>query len=198
MEQLFLAAHRALDFLNTAREPGGERIETLPDGRAFAGWLVSAGLIEAAAMERVARRCGARGLDAAAAEARRFREWTREWLLRWRRAPRADYSREIAALNRVLAREVRNREVRARSGGFELVDVEHFEDAAALVALPAGDVAALIAREDPQLVRECAGDACTLWFLDRTKSHRRRFCSAAVCGNRAKVAAFRERLRGTR
>jgi predicted RNA-binding Zn ribbon-like protein len=34
------------------------------------------------------------------------------------------------------------------------------------------------------------------WFLDQTKAYKRRFCSAAVCVNRAKVAAFRERQRG--
>jgi predicted RNA-binding Zn ribbon-like protein len=30
-----------------------------------------------------------------------------------------------------------------------------------------------------------------LWFFDRTKSHRRRWCSMAVCGNRHKAARFR-------
>nr|WP_254214234.1 CGNR zinc finger domain-containing protein [Burkholderia multivorans] len=35
-----------------------------------------------------------------------------------------------------------------------------------------------------------------LWFLDRTKSHRRRWCSKALCGNRQKVAAFRRRHNG--
>ncbi|NEJ40784.1 CGNR zinc finger domain-containing protein, partial [Rhizobium ruizarguesonis] len=34
---------------------------------------------------------------------------------------------------------------------------------------------------------------CTLFFLDTTKSHRRRWCSMALCGNRMKVAAFRSR-----
>ncbi|WP_327229156.1 CGNR zinc finger domain-containing protein [Achromobacter xylosoxidans] len=30
-------------------------------------------------------------------------------------------------------------------------------------------------------------------FHDKTKSHRRRRCSMALCGNRMKVAAFRSR-----
>ena len=59
----------------------------------------------------------------------------------------------------------------------------------ALLALTAGAVSSLIAHEDPALVRHCAGRNCTLWFVDRTKAHRRIYCSAAVCGNRAKVAA---------
>jgi len=32
-----------------------------------------------------------------------------------------------------------------------------------------------------------------MWFYDRTKSHRRRWCSMALCGNRAKARAHRER-----
>ena len=48
-------------------------------------------------------------------------------------------------------------------------------------------------QEDPALLKACAGADCTLWFMDRTKAHRRMFCSATACGNRAKVAAFRRR-----
>jgi predicted RNA-binding Zn ribbon-like protein len=44
-------------------------------------------------------------------------------------------------------------------------------------------------------VKRCEGAECTLWFVDRTKAHRRRFCSATACGNRDKVAAFRARQR---
>lgn len=54
-------------------------------------------------------------------------------------------------------------------------------------------VARLLASSDFGLVRKCEGPDCTLWFLDQTKAHSRRWCSPAVCGNRAKVAAFRAR-----
>ncbi len=51
----------------------------------------------------------------------------------------------------------------------------------------------LLTTGDFELVRKCDDDACVLWFYDRTKSHRRRWCSMSTCGNRNKVAAFRER-----
>ncbi len=191
---LQLGGHRALDFLNTWREPG-EAEETLADGRAFGAWLVAVGHLEETELARLRRRFGEAAMDAAAAEARRFREWAREWLTRWRRAPRGRYTSELEELNRVLAREDRNRQVFAGKEGLELREVPEFESAASLLSLPAADIADLVTREDPELVRECAGEPCTLWFLDRTRSHRRRFCSAAACGNRAKVAAFRERQR---
>jgi predicted RNA-binding Zn ribbon-like protein len=193
-ELLLLGGHRAIDFLNTWRCPGVE-VETLTDGAALGAWLVGTGHFTAEELARLRRRFGAEPMDAAAAEARRFREWAREWLARWRRLPGGRYARELTELNRVLSREDRNRQVFAGPAGLEVREVPEFATASALVALPAADVAELVTREDPDLIRECAGD-CTLWFLDRTKSHRRRFCSAAICGNRAKVAAFRERQRG--
>jgi predicted RNA-binding Zn ribbon-like protein len=46
-----------------------------------------------------------------------------------------------------------------------------------------------------ELVKKCENPVCSLLFYDHTKSHRRRWCSTALCGNRMKVAAFRERLK---
>jgi len=50
----------------------------------------------------------------------------------------------------------------------------------------------LLVNGDFSLVRKCEHPDCTLWFYDRTKAHRRRWCSMAVCGNRAKAARFRQ------
>ena len=59
---------------------------------------------------------------------------------------------------------------------------------------PIAEAAAdLICTVDFRLIGACEGSACTLLFLDRTKAHGRRWCSMAVCGNRAKVAAHRAR-----
>ena len=53
----------------------------------------------------------------------------------------------------------------------------------------------LICEQDFTLVRTCEGPTCTLRFLDVSKAHGRRWCSMAVCGNRAKAAAHRARVR---
>jgi len=63
----------------------------------------------------------------------------------------------------------------------------------ALLVPVAEAVANLLAEGDFSLVRKCESADCTLWFYDRTKSHHRRWCSMAQCGNRMKVAAFRAR-----
>ena len=195
MPYLFLGGHAAIDFLNTAYAPDGETVETLDDGRAYVEWFIAAGLLREPEAARVRRRFGAKALDDAAAEARKVREWAREWLLRWRAHPRADYSEELTALNRLLARDARRSEVVESDEGLMLVDQLRLESAETLLGLIAAQIAALITEEDAGLVKRCAGRSCTLWFLDRTKAHRRLFCSAAACGTRAKVAAFRERQR---
>ncbi|HEX8403835.1 MAG TPA: CGNR zinc finger domain-containing protein, partial [Duganella sp.] len=43
---------------------------------------------------------------------------------------------------------------------------------------------------------QCEHPECILWFYDRTKSHKRRWCSMALCGNRYKAAQFRKRSQG--
>ncbi|MGH8195051.1 MAG: CGNR zinc finger domain-containing protein [Woeseiaceae bacterium] len=193
---LFLGSHPAIDFLNTALVPDGQRIETIGDGRAFLDWLVGAGLLEDAAAAEMRRQLSGKGLHAVAAEARRLREWARAWLERWRAAPEADYGDELDVLNKLLAREVCYHEVIATGKGSRIVERRRIERADALLALVAMQIAALVTQEQGALVKHCAGPGCTLWFLDRTKAHRRLFCSAAACGNRAKVAAFRQRQRG--
>jgi predicted RNA-binding Zn ribbon-like protein len=195
MDPLFLGSHVAADFLNTAFEPDGELVETIGDGRALFAWLVTANLLEDAQATKLMRRLGVKGADAAAAEARKLREWARSWLERWRKTPHADHEVELATLNAYLSREVRSREVIQTKQGLLLKTQTRADNAEELLALLAGTIASLVADEDPSLLRTCAGSGCTLWFLDRTKAHRRLFCSAATCGNRAKVAAFRERQR---
>lgn len=192
---LFVAGHPAVDFLNTAYAPGGQQIETLVDGRALLDWMASAQLLTEEESAALQRRFSRKALDATAHEARNVREWARTWLTAWRANPARDSSEEIEVLNKLLAREERERELVVSKRRLALVDRSRIADANALLAPIAVAIAQLVSQEDPALVKACAGADCTLWFLDRTKAHRRMFCSAAACGNRAKVAAFRLRQR---
>lgn len=194
MEPLFIAGHPAIDFLNTRLTPQGECVEVLVDGRALLAWLVSAGLLDGSESTKLLRRLGTETLNAAAAELRDLREWARAWLERWRAQPKAPYDSDIARLNQLLAHEVVYHEVIAGQS-VSVLERRRIENKEALSALVARQVASLLAQEDPSLLKSCAGAGCSLWFLDRTKAHRRAFCSAAACGNRAKVAAYRERVR---
>ncbi|HYM02392.1 MAG TPA: CGNR zinc finger domain-containing protein [Stellaceae bacterium] len=53
----------------------------------------------------------------------------------------------------------------------------------------------LVCNADFRLVKTCEGPACTVMFYDCTKAHSRRWCSMALCGNRAKAAAHRAKHR---
>jgi predicted RNA-binding Zn ribbon-like protein len=53
--------------------------------------------------------------------------------------------------------------------------------------------AVLIAEGPAAPIRKCANPACRLFFYDDSRTGKRRWCSMALCGNRAKVAAHYRR-----
>src|SRR5262249_16024332 len=62
----------------------------------------------------------------------------------------------------------------------------------------APSLADLVRTQDLTHVKACEGPPCTLLFVDRTRHHTRRWCSMAICGNRATQAAHRNRLKRQR
>ncbi len=65
---------------------------------------------------------------------------------------------------------------------------------AGLLSLVARDAIELLSGSERQYLRECAGGDCDLVYLDHSRGRRRRWCSSRVCGNRERVANYRERL----
>jgi predicted RNA-binding Zn ribbon-like protein len=59
-----------------------------------------------------------------------------------------------------------------------------------LLAAVARSGAEILAEGSRANLRLCANPHCGLLFYDTSRTHRRRWCSMAVCGNRSKVAAF--------
>jgi predicted RNA-binding Zn ribbon-like protein len=59
-----------------------------------------------------------------------------------------------------------------------------------LLAAVARSAAELVVEGAVARLRLCANPRCGLFFYDKSRTHRRRWCSMAVCGNRSKVAAF--------
>jgi predicted RNA-binding Zn ribbon-like protein len=197
MEPLFLGGHPAIDFINTTFCPEGERVEVIENGAAFVDWLLRAGLLTDTAAARLKRRLGAQGLDAAASEARALRDWASGWISRWSRDPYGDYGAERRRLNGLLHHGGYHRELVSEGDHWRLRECSNTDSGEDILAVIATQIALLVTSEAPTLVKQCAGLGCTLWFLDRTKGHRRAYCSASACGNRAKVAAFRARQKAT-
>ena len=62
-----------------------------------------------------------------------------------------------------------------------------------LLAAVARSAAEIIGEGSRARLRLCANPRCGLFFYDTSRTHRRRWCSMTVCGNRHKVAAFARR-----
>jgi predicted RNA-binding Zn ribbon-like protein len=74
------------------------------------------------------------------------------------------------------------------------VDVRSVADSPAGLLWPVANALVKLLTDDKfEYVRQCEAHNCILLFHDLSKSHRRRWCSMATCGNRMKVAAFRNR-----
>ncbi len=192
----FVGDHLAMDLLNSRAVPGGVEVEWLSDGGDLAAWLAAAGL--------AVPRATAKEWDASAAEVRRLREAFRRFADRHAGRPlTAAAAAELAGVNAVLARGDGYRQVGPAdpAGGRPLAWHRRRRpprSPADAVLLPLAEaIGDLVTTADFSLVRRCEGTGCTLGFLDRTKSHARRWCDMAVCGNRAKAAAHRARGRRT-
>lgn len=66
---------------------------------------------------------------------------------------------------------------------------------AQLVGFVAADAVNLFATVEGARIKECAQPRCGMVFVDSSRGNRRRWCSMATCGNRAKVKRFDDRAR---
>lgn len=208
---MFFGDHLAMDFLNSTATPSGMRVEWVRDGADLVDWLEGAGAIEAAVATKFRTEGGLRqALDGVAKQARSLREWLRAFVVRHAgRELGADALTELAPLNRLLALDDSYSQVEAGGEGMpdteeryrhplRLRRVRRWTTPEQLLQPVAEAIGDLVCHADFRLIRACEGSACSLMFLDKTKAHARRWCSMALCGNRAKAAAHRTRAAGRR
>jgi predicted RNA-binding Zn ribbon-like protein len=182
-EPLFIADDLALDFINTRFGVGQSFRECFGSDESVLQWLLRTGSITAGEVPK--GRSGT--LLKAAIE---LRESARD-LVAYRKAGRVG---DPAVLNRFLALDRSSRQLEWRHGKPPTLRLQrHLPTVEAALVPVANAVATLLTEGEFQLVRTCESSDCTLWFYDRTKAHHRRWCSMALCGNRAKVASFRAR-----
>lgn len=195
---LAVGDHLALDFLNTIAAPQGTPLEWIGSGHDLVSWMEKVGALESRDAQKILQSLPASELDRAAAEARQLREWFRGIVTRVKQSGRvALAATELKRLNEVLSHDASSAQLEPCAGGngFELVTRPSWKSAYELLVPIAASMADLLSEAEVTLVKRCENPSCTLWFYDRTKAHRRRWCSQTLCGNRAKVAAFRVRKR---
>ena len=199
---MFLAEAAGLDFLNTLAIPVDVEVEWLESGEDLLAWLESAGLLDRAAADEVRALATAEELDAAAAQARALRGWFRDFVQRHRGKPLARSAEsELEPLNGLLARDRTFIQIVTRAkadlhdgdSALKVVARRRWQAADDLLLPIAQAIAELVSTADFAEIKKCEGPACVLHFLDTTRGGRRRWCNMAVCGNRAKQAAHRDR-----
>jgi len=197
---IFVADAPGLDFLNSIATPVDVPVDWIGDGEGLLSWLEQADMVSAPTLAAMRSQFPAAEFDAVAARARELREWFRGFVRDRKGRPLASADLlELDPLNRLLARDDRYGEVVEgdADGGpaFEYHVTRRWKSPESLLMPIAEALAKLVCEEDFTQVKACEGPRCTLLFADHTRGHARRWCSMAICGNRAKVAAHRKRLK---
>jgi predicted RNA-binding Zn ribbon-like protein len=204
---LFIADALGLDFLNSIATPIDTPVEWIDDGEGLLSWLEQAQLVPADALKGIRAQVGPGELDKVADQARGLREWFRGFVRQHKGRPlSADALAQLKPLNRLLERdEIFSRISSQPKGGpegrkmpFRLQAVRRWRTPEALLFPIAEALAQLVCTEDFSNVKACDGHPCTLYFADHTRGRARRWCSMAICGNRAKQAAHRHRAKAHR
>jgi predicted RNA-binding Zn ribbon-like protein len=192
---LFLGNQLAIDFLNTRPLTEAGPKELLTDMKALERWLIAAGALDASTEASRARRWR----DSPKAEAFLkkllvFREELRAEVIHRERGL-AISEAFLEKLNRLLQEHPSRMAVQrqAKELSLQLVfEPREPEDIWAPIVAAVGDLLSAVPKER---VRKCESESCVLHFYDTSKKGSRRWCSMNLCGNKVKVAAYKERNR---
>ena len=203
----FFSDDPALDFLNSLTVTQGQELEWLGNGAGLLTWLEQAQATAPSVLASFRANASTKALDAVALEARELREWFRTFVEAHAGKPlRPLAADDLTPLNRILEEDAAYRQIEAVSTNSPQKDNGHGVRALCWresrrwrtpieLLLPIADAIGELCQKDFTLIRRCENPGCALWFLDVSKSHARRWCRMAICGNRAKVTAHRARSR---
>jgi predicted RNA-binding Zn ribbon-like protein len=96
-------------------------------------------------------------------------------------------SRDLEALNAAMAQAPARKSLKRNRGGYEWEVDARSGTALALLAPVLWSAGDLLAGPRLDRVRRCANPDCGWLFLDDSRAGKRRWCSMAACGNRAKA-----------
>lgn len=189
---ILLGAHPSIDFVNTLVPPPGLNIEFLQSWQDVIEWLKETDLSDGQNLE-VSESDAPGALET-------VRNLRGAWTTALERimAGHAVEAQFINQLNRILGADTYSETL-----GVQGKKSFHFDRSRSLLkgrqsalAILARSIAEFLITAEFRYLRRCANtDSCALVFYDTTKNHRRQWCSNSACGNRYKVAQFRQRQR---
>lgn len=210
-DPFLLADNRAVDFLNSIAAPNGHEIEWINNGDDLLNWLEQTGLVKHNILEHYRQSYSATELNKVAKKARELREWFRTFTAQHAgQALGKEAFNDLKLLNDYLDQSAVYRQIEMASMGedvpekksdastfspLKLTEKRRWNRPEELLLPIVEAMSTLICTPAFERVKNCEGPKCSLWFLDITKNHTRRWCAMEMCGNRAKAAAFRERQR---
>ena len=191
---LFIANDPSLDFVNTEVMLVGARTDLLQGFTDLTVWFEQAKLASTPDLHRFTNAwTDTPEAEAAFQEARALRGALRNSVERLVSTGKVPH--DLAGL---LTKELRHprlaTDVVHSCGRLKTKPRWILEQAHDLSVVVAHYAANFFAMADYSAVRKCENPECMLYFYDTSKNHTRRWCSMSLCGNRAKVAAFRNRL----
>jgi predicted RNA-binding Zn ribbon-like protein len=209
---MFLGGTLALDFLNSVATPVDEIVEWMGNGVDLLSWMNQAGLLSHDDVKALNQSMSAAQLDAVAKDARALRDWFRGFVQENRGRPlKRRALAQVGPLNRLLGSDAvfwqiepsatfrdRNENDVPSPTIFHLRPRRHWRKPDSLLSPLAEEIAKFICSVDFRHVKACEGGKCTLLFLDQSHRQGRRWCSMAICGNRAKSAAFAARAKSAK
>lgn len=183
-------------FVNTLAFTHGRPTDFIPDADALIRWLRGARLLSdrAASTERAHLRDDP---DEAARRTERF-HYLRDLIraIATEVSDTGQVSRDnVRALNHVLRQGLHYHQLEVSTDGaqYGLARVgDRLDQARATIA---GALADFLAGPAVHQLRICANEGCLEIFIDRSPTGRRRWCDMRTCGNQAKAARHRARLR---
>ena len=201
---IFVAGVPGLDFLNSLARPVHEVVDWIGNGCDFLSWMKQAGLLTVDDIAVVKSSMSLKELDRVAAKARRLRDWLRDFVTTHMGRPlKPQALNQLGPLNDLLRMDeffwsltpgptlsTKRNADKASPAMFHLRAKRRWRKPDSLLSPLAEEIAKFISSADFRYVKACQGQNCILFFLDQTRRHARRWCSMAVCGNRAKQDAL--------
>ena len=175
----FDAGSLALNFVATVRHRGSEPNDLLFKPAALSQWFELSGITGASV-----------SLSAEEEEyARFFREavyrMVRSYILNKKLLPQ-----DITLINTMARHSIALPQLNAGSLCLEWEMSDPLKNSLSVIAR---DAIMLIGSKDKSRLKICDCDSCRMIFVDLSLSNRRRWCSMSICGNRQKVAMYRQR-----
>lgn len=196
----FVGERLWLDFVNSDRSlrHGARLGDALDAFDTYVNWLGAARVLDLERADAMLRRAQQQPTAASAAlhEARRLRNVLRSMAEAGTGPDRRPEEMAISEINRILGRSAGSRRVEPRSdGGFVRSFVTVGDVFAGLLVPVIESAADALVQGELARVRKCANVKCGRVFYDASRNGKRRWCEMSTCGNRAKAARHRQKVK---